>query len=273
MASIELLKKNNTGMTISIIGTIQKVLSGTLDPQWKSATFDASPYKMGLGAASPESFESMGEGIIVNGQCYATLTGRSTSQAMKTAGKKTFYSMLMSAVPNETLPNYVSGEVKCEEEEMYDFIASLYKQASHSIAWRGLVKCSRINTMILTKSPIYGVPIFENRDEYMVNKVFEEPSWVYMVGAYTSDDLPNKSLVEELKERVFYVNPLDEKTEVYTHTHGLILKDRVAPSEKIPAELVTHAVHILNAGTFITDIMFLELYIIDRVNALQDRKK
>lgn len=265
MAEINLQKQHDRQSSIYIYGSIQNVLVGQPEAGNEKETFDAGPYKMGLGATSTESFDTMGEGILVDGNCYATVT-----DTMTTVGSQTFYTMLVSGIKNEENPNYTCGEVTVETE-MYPLIASLYKQAKHTVVWRGLVKCSQINSMLLKKSPIYGTPIFDDKKEYLENKEFNEPTWVYLVGAYTSDELPDRELVEHVKERLFYVNPLDEKSEILTHTHGLLLSKEIDHSSEITNSLVTDAVHILNKNTVVTQVKYLELYMVDRVESFCKR--
>jgi hypothetical protein len=267
MTTIELKKMHPHGITLRVCGSIQKVLAGNPDEKWKSAVFQANDYKLGFGAASPESFESLGEGIIINGHCFATVTNPTTPDYMKTVGAHRYYSMLMSAIPKEAEPSFIcTGQPV--ESDLYTVLSSLYEQTKQSVAWGGLMKCSQINSMILKKSPIYGDSIFDHKSEYVEKKLFDTPSWVYMMGLYTSDDAPNKPLVDELKERAFYVNPLDEQQEILTHTHGLLLKKEVSNLQAINLEVPSHAIHVLNMDTIVTEIKFLELYNIDNIEPL-----
>lgn len=254
-------------ITIEVWGDIHDILQGVIKNERQKTPVDALHYTTGFGAASPIGLNSEGESILLNDLCFSTLTNSTEEEYRKTVNNPSFFSGFYTLLPKKSPPSYKTNDTQLAVN-FSDFLEILYKKTKTSVAWSAILHCPQIQMMLLKKAPIYKESIFDHKDEYLDSITITTPSWVYMTGILTNKSQPSLMKLNQKQKCIYYENPLDDSANITSHTHGLVLKNKVFTSSQITPDICSLAGHILTTNTEISFIKTLQIYVVGDIKKL-----
>ncbi|WP_108651510.1 hypothetical protein [Dongshaea marina] len=246
--------KNSASSAFKVIGSVEDVIAGIIQPRLINQTFKASDYQFGFEVATPCGIDSMGESVLVNGWCYTASTDKHSQEYLSTISGQEFQSSGCFLLPQ--------GETPCSKFIGYDlalpyadYIEKLYREFNQPLLFAATVQFKELCAAYIAKAPVYNENIFENRDIY-----YSEPKMTFhnvscfIIGAVTDYNNPSLSEVNNQLKVVLYHNPFDETNSLSSHTHGVTLDRYQERYEDIHPDNVDKTLHIFNEGSIIEAI-------------------
>ncbi len=263
------IKIQETGHGFSMahrIGTINDVIGARISSEISSKKLKATDFSYGFELASPQDAASLGEAVIVNGKCYATSTDKTTPEYHQVISGEEFVTGGLFCIPHAAKPSHhVSLTQGASSLSFNDFYLEVSRQINSPFAFAGLFHFEALHAIALSKPPIGGQNIFENKSEYYANpEIYEKDVEGFVIGIVTQNqEVADKDLQTEL-ETILYRNPLDAESKLIHHAHLVTLKKHIRKIEEITPEIVDKCLHLFIDGSQI-DSMQADIYSINRV--------
>jgi hypothetical protein len=241
----KLIETGALGQLAAHIGTVSDVIAGHFPQKLQNKVYDASRYLCGFEIGSPKNKESLGESVIINGECFTHSTDiRSWNQGLISGPK--FLSSGMFLLPSDSKATHkLQFETASQGEKLYSFYEKLYEKIKKPLIFCGFVRFQKLHTQAIAKTPIHGENIFENKFKYYSNPdKYESLKEVFLVGAITDPNDPSNSHLNQKLEVVLYYNPNEKKEGLSYHAHGLVLKQKIPNRNMITKELVEDCRHV-----------------------------
>lgn len=246
-------RKKQVGEHLSIIGDVNDVISGIVPDGASRKWYPAQDFLVGLGAASPAHMKSLGEAFMFNGMEYTLSTDPEERYFETIVGKKylTTFSIGLNkrATPDITMQFLAkqSAKTPCPEKnfEMHDMYLHLNKELGGGpFCYYGLVRFKRLRSISVSKAPIYGENIFEQRDKYYSQPALDLSNILTVTAGCAANfsNIDDDNLRKQLS-RALYVNPLDEASdrELNVHSHAISIRREFA-KDKFADDLDLHDV-------------------------------
>lgn len=235
------------------LGKIQDVINGNVDQKLASKIYNASDFAYGFELGTPKDINSLGEAVLVNEYCYATSSDEESIENGKLICGNSFRAGGMFFIPHGATPTHQAiiekegGPVDCNH-----FYETMDAKIGEPFAFAGIVHFDSIHGFAISKPPIYGEKIFENRSKYLRNpEIFDNDLYAFIVGIVANfNKLKDHTLQREL-QTVLYRNPLDKEAPLLYHTHALTLKYQVASINEIKPNAAEKCLHLLSDGSSI----------------------
>lgn len=248
---ITIVKKGETRSVMRRLGKIQDVLSGNVKRDSAGKTHNAADFAYGFELGTPKNIESLGESVLVNGYCYATSSDENSIEHNELICGPTFHAGGMFFIPHEARPTHQAvldkggGVLKCN-----DFYQSVYDTIKEPFAFVGILHLEALHGFAISKPPIYGKNIFENRSEYFRNpEIFDNHRFVFAIGVVANFKEVKEAKLKKELEHVLYRNPLDKDAALSYHSHALALKYQVGSYDEIKPNAADKCLHLLSDGT------------------------
>lgn len=250
---------------LGVVGSVEDVIAGQVRPDLKTRVLHAKEYQFGFELASPHALESMGESVIVNGNCYTTSTDKN-DHYLKTISGESFYTSGIFLVPKSAESSYHFQPEKYSEGIAYqNFCEQIHAKAGGPCLAVALVHFKSLEATHIQKAPIYGENIFDHKESYYGDlKLSFDDCYFFLVVAMANYANDPQSITDQLKV-VLYHNPFDTSSSLNIHTHGLVLNRKlINPSDLTPID-VTHTVHLYTEKSVIDEIIWGEVFIISGI--------
>jgi hypothetical protein len=261
---IEIRATDQTTSTLGHIGTVKDVLASRVSPALHGKTFHANNYQYAFELASPRDEKSMGESIIVNGNCYCTDTDKNSPSYLKLAAGPDIITSGIFIIPRSAKPTHT---IIANNVSLTACYQAIYDDIKGPFALAGFVDFKEAHMTYITKAPINGRSIMDNPKEYLT----VDPSKKYpnkhgfIVGA-ASDYQQDHPANDDMKV-VLYHNPNDKQTGLSTHVHLLELDTDIKHVADITPDKAKQVWHVFEDNTEISRLS-AEIYAIDGLNDL-----
>lgn len=232
------------------LGDVQDVIGGIVNEDGRSWR-DASVARIGFGAGSPESLESLGEFLSFNGVAYTKSTDPQSGDYFQVIHGPAFVSTCSVFIPHDAAPAFrVTYKAKGPDDSMslgqlYEF---LYEAGGgNAYCFSGTAHFSTLDALAISRAPIEGENIFEHRDKYYTEGASRE-SDVHTIIMGCATNFSNESDPErrELLARILYDNPYDEGGALSVHSHALLLHHPVGSLDDVGPDHVRDVNHLLS---------------------------
>ncbi len=264
------LKKTTTDWSnLGVIGSVEQVIAGTIDPSLKNRLFNASDYRYGFEIGSPHSFASLGETVLVNQTCYTTSTDKHDHYQQTIHGKQ-FCTSGIFIVPHAARPSYIMTPEPSDQDLAYQlFCEKIYSTTQQPALFVCLARFKTIYFTSIQSPPIAHKNIFTHKSIYYgANSTSHlTDTHAFIIGIVSNLTKDDPKLLNELKV-VLYQNPLDIRNELTMHTHGLVLNQLIHRPEEIEPTNVKKTIHVYNQNTILSGVLWGEIYVINQVNNL-----
>jgi hypothetical protein len=273
MSAIKLIPKEDSPCTLGVIGSVNDVIAGVVDPMLAKRRFLAKDYRFGFEIGSPHSLQSLGEAILVNKLLFATSTDKNNNY-LKTISGESFYTTGLFVVPHEAKPNY---DLQPSNAPLglnyYTFWRDIYQQIKKPVLFAALMRFKPLSATYIQAPPIQKENIFTHKDKYYGSQppLAVQDCYSFIVGVLAHLKQDDPEIVDKLKV-VIYQNPFDLKDELTIHTHGIVLNNLVPNYAAITPHNVAQTVHLLNADTLIQEVIWGELYTVGDIQDLSGIK-
>jgi len=226
------------------IGTVQEVIEAKLSAATTEKRIKASEFLYAFELATPKGINSLGEAIVVNGTCYTTSTDLDSPDYFRLIYGPDFIPGGLFILPSETKPSH---QVTLDESLSMDaFYETLYQKIQQPFAFVGLFHFSSFHAMAISKPPIDGKNIFDNKQRYYDQPEIQRSGVdAYIMGVVAK----SKELKPYNLDSVLYRNPFDTKSSLVYHAHALLLNKSMKEIESITPEDVEQCLHLLSDGT------------------------
>lgn len=267
MPDIKINLQKRTGQAISAgyIGSVSNVIQGSVPAALTTKRFQADKCLYGFELASPQSIESMGEAVIVNGYCYTTSTDSNSSRYGQTIHGSSYYTSGLFFIPRGALPSYTCQKVFIPPMTLESLFNDIYAEVKHPFFISGLFEFKFLECTAIAKAPIVNENIFENQALYYPNAPLQlKTVQVFLTGAvadFNSNIGLEKKLLDSLNV-VLYHNPFEKKKHTLTtHSHGVTLCQPVKSIQEISPERVGKTIHVFSTTSFLSS-MQAEIYLV-----------
>eukprot|EP00727_Mastigamoeba_balamuthi_P006552 m51a1_g2517 hypothetical protein (267) ;mRNA; r:197162-197962 len=208
------------------LGDVQNVIQGRVPAELRGVGIDTQRFHCGfeIGDVSP-AFAGLGEMTLVGRRAYLRSTDRSRPDYLKTLNTERLYTTGAVFVPTGATP---SATIDVDAPTVWlDVLQRLHAaNARGPLMFCGFVHFSRMRATYITRSPVDGKNIFENKSEFFDdgNQVVEDV-WAAAVGCVHLYGQPaTPADVEKELTRVLYRNPNEvSAAELSVHTHVVTL--------------------------------------------------
>lgn len=253
MTQLSIEKTGESPCIVKHIGSVQDVIQGKISRAITNKKIKASDFAFGFEVATPKEISSLGEAVVVNGQCYVTSTDSSSSDYNKVIHGPEFVPGGLFIIPHGVKPTHLANLPKGADPLFFDdFYQLLYQEISRPFACVGIFSFETFHGIAISKPPINGENIFSNKEKYYENPEIRQKKvngYVMAVVAKGEDQKKYKL------DTVLYQNPLDEKSSLVHHAHALILNRPLEFIDDLTPDCVGQCLHLLNEGT---KVNFLE---------------
>lgn len=265
---VQLLSTGVACTDLGVIGSVEDVIAGVVRPDLQTRKINASDYRFGFELASPHGLHSMGESVLVNGNCYTTSTDKN-DHYLKTISGETFYTSGIFLVPHAAKSSYHFVHTHHKSGINYqNFCEEIHQTTGSACLMTAVLHFKHLEATCIQKAPVTGQNIFEHKDLYYDNvKLQFDNCTCFLVAAIANFYTDPKKITEELKV-VLYQNPFDVKNELNIHTHAVILNRAVRDVSTLIPKDVTHTIHVFNANTIVDEVLWGEVFVVDKVKAL-----
>lgn len=234
-------------ITAEHIGTVQDVIEGAISKEQMSKKIKADAFAYGFELATPYEQSSLGESIIVNGQCYTTSTDEKSPAYGQVIHGQKFIPGGVFLIPHNTQPTHkalLSNQtISCNE-----FYSKLYQQVKKPYTFVGLFRFKTICATAISKPPIHNKNIFLNKESYYTfPEIKLQNVFAFVIGVVA----PKEDLEKTHLETVLYNNPFDKKSSFVFHSHTLLLHHPIQDIQSIAPQNVNYCLHLLSEGTSI----------------------
>lgn len=252
------------------IGKVADVLKGEIPPDLSTTTFSTTQYRCGFVVGSPKNKDSIGEAIIVNGNCYTTSTEKNSADYNKIIYGPKFITNCVFLIPKTTLPSHkLTFTASSKGVSLLDLYKEVYQKINHPLAFAGIIEFADFHAVGIGKSPIDGTGIFEHKNEYYpFPEIRQQHAVAFVVGVITDYQQTTYHDVNQQLEKVLYNNPFETSSNLTHHAHALTLSKLVAENEITP-QITMQALHLLADKTVITKAN-LDIF---TINGLDDFQK
>lgn len=258
----------------SCIGSIIDVIAGKMPSSLDGKVFNAPDYRYGFLLASPHDKYSLGETVIVNNNCYTTSTDKNKPGYNKTIYGPKFVTSGVFLIPHEAKPTYrVTLDARSKPMPILDLYNAIYESVDCPMTFVGLIEFADFHAIAIGKSPIDGVNIFSNHQEYYSNPpVVAKNVYACIIGVLTDyRQTKYDSLNQQLKVVVYSaIHPGDSDgvgAQLTNHAHVLTLKHAVADISAITPEIADQVLHMFIDGTTVAQA-HLDIYTVGSITNL-----
>lgn len=268
-----LIAKHSLPNTLGVIGSVNDVIEGIVDPMLAKRRYLAEDYRFGFEIGSPHSLQSMGEAVLANGTLFATSTDKNNNY-LKTISGASFHTTGLMLVPHEAKPNYELKPVKRSAGlNYYSFWNDIYQKIQKPALFAALLRFKHLTATYIQAPPIHQENIFTHKEKYYgaQNQITLQDRYALVVGVFAQLKQDNPALLDKLKV-VIYQNPFDIKDELTIHTHAIVLHDFIPDYREIKPEHVAQTIHLINANTVIDEIVWGEVFSIGDIRDLSGTK-
>lgn len=246
--AIEVFPHDAGAATIHYIGDVRDVIAGVVNDDgevWR----DADGFRIGFGAGSPESLDSLGEFLAVNGVAYAKSTDGTSPDYFETIHGPRFLSTCAVLIPSGAEP---VATVRMERDGEPVTLGQLYEvllevAGDDAYCFEGFAEFSRLEALAVSRAPIYGDQLFENRDVYYSEGPSSETDVHTVIMGCAADF---QAIADEARRgllgHALYDNPYDESQTLSVHSHALLLSGRVDSLDQVTPAIVTDVNHLLS---------------------------
>lgn len=252
-------------VTCAYIGNIQNVLTGHLPEELAKRWVSASSFKYGFELGSPKGISSLGEFVACNGIGYATSTEEGADHGKLIYGER-FLTTAAFMIPHEAK---ATEEWKSGTSSLASLYQAIYSRMEGPTAFAGLISFHELQGTFITHSPVEGEGIFEHQERYYAEVPVHLHDVQAMVVGVLTDFQASDPVHPEL-ERILYHNPFEEEQSLVVHTHGLLLKERVASPTEIEPKKAELVYHLFNQSTL--EKCSLELFRVRELKPFQGFK-
>ncbi|MGE3953799.1 MAG: hypothetical protein AB7F31_01190 [Parachlamydiales bacterium] len=191
-------------MQAKIVGHIDHVLMGRVTKELKERWLDASAFLAAFEIGSPESMESLGETVVLNGTAYT----QSTKTHQLIYGPRLLTTGLF-ILPKGSQPTATLTGGGLTAADLYKLG---YQKAGGPFAYTGLITFDQLEATFITAPPIHNEAIFDHKERYYaLPPIHQKGGYAAIVGVATDFSAPyplNKKLTS-----VLYKNPFEPLTE------------------------------------------------------------
>jgi len=269
---------------LGYIGSVMDVIAGKMSPELDGKVFNARDYLCGFLLASPRDKFSLGEAVIVNGNCYTTATDKTAPDYNKTIHGSKFVTSSVFLIPPDAQPSYklkLNSDSPALAVPIMDLYQKIYNVVKQPLAFFGMMEIANLSAIAIGKTPIDGLNIFEHQKEYYPNPAITTKNVsVFTIGVltdYTQNEFAdiNRQLEVVLYRTTHpgntYTAANNANTTITNHAHLLTLKHSLTNISAIVPEAVEQVLHLFPDGTIIANAS-LDIFTIDGLDNYLDRK-
>ena len=239
--------------TLWYVGDVKDVIAGRV-PAESHRWIDADSFLLGFEAGSPEGMEGLGEFLAVNGTAYTKSTLEDSPRYYQVVHDDAFVTTGAVFLPPDSRP---AARVTFGDDPSHGTItmAALYDELYHATGEQayvvaGFVEFDTLETLAVSRAPIYGEDLFQNRSSYYrFGPQKTHRASTYLVGCAADFDAEPDPTRRDALGRVLYDNPYDTTTGLTTHAHVLVLDEPLRSSRTIHPDAVTDVNHLLSQST------------------------
>lgn len=246
--AIEVFPHGAPPAAISYVGDVRDVIAGIVNDDgrvWR----DADGFRIGFGAGSPESLESLGEFLAVNGVAYTKSTDSASPHYFEVIHGPRFLSTCAVFIPSDAEP---AATVRMADEGRPITLGQLYEvlleaAGTEAYCFEGFIEFDRFDALAVSRAPIHGDQLFENRDLYYTEGATSDRDvYALVMGCAADFQAIDDADRRELLGHVLYDNPYDETGTLSVHSHAVLLDEKVSDLESVTPSIVTEVNHLLS---------------------------
>jgi len=271
---MEALKIKSTGAgpsRLAYIGSVVDVIKAHLPENLADKRFSAADFAAAFELGTPQNKHSLGECVVLNGQCYTTSTDKNSSDYYKMIHGDTFMTSGIFILPKNNKPTHQINQTflkSCDILALYEQIYSTVKQA---FAFVGTVTFENLHSTAICKAPIDGNNIFEHKAEYYAKPERREKNTkAFIMGVMTDFAQTEQSEVNQELEVVLYRNPFDVSQALTHHAHILTLKSTAKKWQDITPKDADCSLHLFADGSSVKEIN-IDIFVISGLDDFSEK--